>query len=448
MFTRATFLIPILLILGCAQSAKMVYHGSTGFTYSGARASGSREPLDLTLGSLLVPTAFWGTSKQSHYVGLLRGRRLFQNVVALDSKSDPESSDVMVLLKPGNFSGAFVSVFSSYTQEKLFTVKIACGSSGITKYPDCASHYVTDIVYEAFSGDSALYKKIEIERRRKPRKPRPMPKRIATATPLTPPTPRDGTSDIDIPGYRTAERPDNFAVVIGIDDYQTLPNARFAERDAQTMRDHLIAMGYPKRHVVLLKGDNATRTGIQKYMEEWLPRNVKPTSTVFFYYSGHGAPEIESGKAYLVPWNGDASFLKSTAYPVEKLYASLNQLKAKQIIVALDACFSGAGGRSVLAKDARPLVTQVDQGYSKKGRIALFTAASGSEITTTIPDEGHGIFTYYFIKGLQGDAKNDAGEVTAKSLHKFLKPKVQDEARLQNREQTPTLHTSSDLVIR
>ncbi len=255
-------------------------------------------------------------------------------------------------------------------------------------------------------------------------------------------------SDIDEPGYRMSERPDDFAVVIGIDGYKNLPAAQFGERDAQTMRDHLVAMGYPKRHVILLKGDAATGNGMRKYLEEWLPRNVKPDSTVFFYYSGHGAPDVESGKAFLVPWDGDASFLKSTAYPVEKLYASLNRLKARRIIVALDACFSGAGGRSVLAKGARPLVTTVDEGFSRRGKIALFTAASGSEITTTIADEGHGIFTYYFIKGLQGAAKDASGRVTAKGLFQYLMPKVQDEARLQNREQTPSLHTSYDLLIR
>ncbi len=255
-------------------------------------------------------------------------------------------------------------------------------------------------------------------------------------------------SDIDTPGYRTKERPHDFAVVIGIDGYEALPRAQFAERDAETMRDHLLAMGYPKRHVVLLKGENATGNGIRKYLEEWLPRNVKPTSNVLIYFAGHGAPNVKNGKAYLVPWDGDASFLKSTAYPLEQLYDSLNSLKAKHIFVALDACFSGAGGRSVLAKGARPLVTKVDAGIARKGRIVLFTAASGAEITTTIEGEGHGIFTYFFLKGLQGAAKNASGAVTVKSLHKYLKPKVQDEARLQNREQTPTLHTSSDIVIR
>ncbi|MFH1724639.1 MAG: caspase family protein [Elusimicrobiota bacterium] len=277
------------------------------------------------------------------------------------------------------------------------------------------------------------------------------PPRRASSVPAGGPLPAAAGkihSDIDTPGYRSPERPDDFAVVIGIDGYEGLPRARFAERDAETMRGHLLAMGYPKRHVILLKGENATGNGIRKYLEEWLPRNVKPTSDVFFYYSGHGAPDTRSGKAYLVPWDGDASFLKSTAYPVEELYASLNKLRARRVVVALDACFSGAGGRSVLAKGARPLVLKVDEGVLPKGKLVLFTAASSDEITATLEDEGHGVFTYFFIKGLQGAAKNAAGQITAKSLYRYIKPKVQDEARLQNREQTPTLHTAGDIVIR
>ena len=124
---------------------------------------------------------------------------------------------------------------------------------------------------------------------------------------------------------------------------------------------------------------------MRKYLEEWLPRNAKPTSTVFFYYSGHGAPDPETGKAYLVPWDGDPQFLKSTAYPLENLYASLRKLKARRVVVALDACFSGAGGRSVLAKGVRPLVTKVDTGESKAGGIVIFSASGGDQITASRP---------------------------------------------------------------
>ncbi len=45
-------------------------------------------------------------------------------------------------------------------------------------------------------------------------------------------------------------------------------------------------------------------------------------------------------------------------------------------------------------------------------------------------------------------AKDKKGRVTVKSLYNYLLPQVQDGARRQNRDQTPTLRTTSDLVIR
>ena len=65
---------------------------------------------------------------------------------------------------------------------------------------------------------------------------------------------------------------------------------------------------------------------------------------MFIYYSGHGAPNTKTGDAYLVPYDGDPSFIEQTGYPLKKLYESLNKLQAKEIIVALDSCFSGAEG--------------------------------------------------------------------------------------------------------
>jgi len=154
---------------------------------------------------------------------------------------------------------------------------------------------------------------------------------------------------------------------------------------------------------------------------------------LWVYYSGHGAPDPQTGEAFLVPWDGDPQFLRSTAYPLKNLYADLAKTRARRVIVALDACFSGAGGRSVLAKGARPLVTKVEQGIVPEGKITVFAAASGDQITGTLDEQRHGMFSYFFFKGL-GDGKS-----SAKALFDYLSPRVQDEARRQNREQTPVL---------
>ena len=204
------------------------------------------------------------------------------------------------------------------------------------------------------------------------------------------------------------------------------------------MRRHLEALGFPARNIISLEGSQATGSKLRSYLEEWLPLNVKPTSTLFVYYSGHGAPDAKTGDAYLVPWDGDPKFLKSTALPLKKFYADLAKTKAKRVIVALDACFSGAGGRSVLAQGARPLVAKIAELTPTEGRITILAAASGDEITGTLQEQSHGLFTYHLLKGLSADPK-----ASAQSLFDYLKPRVQDDARRENRDQTPVLAGAS-----
>jgi hypothetical protein len=261
---------------------------------------------------------------------------------------------------------------------------------------------------------------------------RPLAARPSNAAPV-PGADESITSDIDAPRTRGQERPDDFALVIGIQEYQSLPKADYGARDARTARRQFEALGIPARNIVVLEGAAATGNKLKSYLEEWLPRNVKETSTLWVYYSGHGAPDPQTGEAFLVPLDGDPQFLRSTAFPLKQLYLDLAKTKAKHVVVALDACFSGAGGRSVLAKGARPLVTKVEQGVIPEGKLTVFAAASGEQITGTLEDQGHGMFTYFFFKGLS------KGNDSAKALFDYLSPKVQDEARRQNREQTPIL---------
>lgn len=257
---------------------------------------------------------------------------------------------------------------------------------------------------------------------------------LVAASPVTsPPAPASPRrSDADTPRRRAVFGADDFAFVVGIEEYQTLPRADFGARDAQTVRAHLEALGIPARNIVALTGAQATGNKLKSYLEEWLPLNVKPSSRLFVYYSGHGAPDPSTGEAYLVPWDGDPAFLKSTAYPLRKFYADLAKTKAKRVLVALDACFSGAGGRSVLAQGARPLVAKTAS-TSPAGAVTVLAAASGEEITGSLADEGHGMFTYFLLKGWQ------EGKTTPRELHDYILPKVQDEARRQNRQQTPVL---------
>lgn len=263
------------------------------------------------------------------------------------------------------------------------------------------------------------------------------------ATTMANTTPAKIRSDVDeLPAIKARPNKKAYAIVIGIENYrQKLPKADFATHDAETVAEYLTkVMGYPEENVVTLLNDHASNVDFAKYFEKWLPNNVEKDSTVFIYYSGHGAPNTKTGDAFLVPYDGDPSFIDQTGYSLRRLYDSLGKLQAKEIIVALDSCFSGAGGRSVIAKGSRPLVMTMDN-LIIPSKIAVLSASSGEQTSSTYEEKGHGLFTYFMLKGIKGDDDaNRNGKIEVGELFNYIKPQVERIARkVYNNEQSPQM---------
>lgn len=246
-------------------------------------------------------------------------------------------------------------------------------------------------------------------------------------------------SDVDSPQYRLPIHPNDIALVIGIEHYiHDLPQAEFAERDAEAIKAHLVALGVPGWRIKTLLDNRATKSDLLGYLEDWLPRNIKPDSRVFIYFSGHGAPEVRSGTAYLVPVDGDPNFLSKTAIRIEDFYRDLNLLRAQKVVIMLDSCFSGSGARSVIANGIRPMVTRVTSLVPPSGKLLVFAAARGTETAGIIKSQGHGLFTYYFLRGIDRAEKKQL-ELTPSALYGYLKTRVEERAALKGRDQTPIL---------
>lgn len=238
---------------------------------------------------------------------------------------------------------------------------------------------------------------------------------------------------------KSPDHPHDFALIVGVGNYKNLPAADYATNDARDMAGALGALGVPEENVVVLTDAKATLSEVSKYVEEWLPRRVSKDSRVYFYFSGHGAPDVKDGSAYLMPWDGDAAFVKSTGFPLTRLYAALSDLPVTRVVAMIDSCFSGAGGRSVLVAGVRPLVTvQLPKVSSPK--ISVLTASESEEIAGSFPERGHGLFSYYVLQGLSGSAKPEGSEhLTLEELYGYVHKHVIIDARRQNREQTPTM---------
>ncbi|MBI4634185.1 MAG: caspase family protein [Deltaproteobacteria bacterium] len=251
-------------------------------------------------------------------------------------------------------------------------------------------------------------------------------------------------SDIDeLPTRRARLNKNSYAILIGIENYrQKLPAADFAAQDAKLVADYLTkVVGYPEENVVMLTNEHAALGDFVKYFEKWLPNNVEQGSTVFIYYSGHGAPNPKTSDAFLVPYDGDPSFIDETGYSLKRMYGALGKLPAKEVLVALDSCFSGAGGRSVIAKGARPLVMNLQNNAVLSKNMLVMSASSGDQMSSTYDEKGHGLFTYFMLKGIKNeDVMRPDGSIKMDDLFGYIKPQVERIARKQyNNEQTPQL---------
>ncbi len=245
--------------------------------------------------------------------------------------------------------------------------------------------------------------------------------------------PAEIVSDVDtLPRAFARRNPRAYAVVIGVEHYrQDLPDADDAAHDARVMSEYLQrVMGYPKEHIALLVDDRAAKGDFEKYLERWLPNRVRRGDEVFVYYSGHGAPDAVKGGSYLVPYDGDPAYLEQTGYPLRRLYARLARLPARRVVVAMDSCFSGRGGRSVIARGVRPLeAVALDP---LPANTVLIAASAADQISNTYEEKGHGLFTYFFLKGLKERGSD------LRAAFDYLKPEVARVSLLQyNAEQDP-----------
>jgi len=254
------------------------------------------------------------------------------------------------------------------------------------------------------------------------------------------------TSDVDINiPAAAAPRPDAVGVVIGITAYAhpDVPGVDFARRDARLMRDYLVqAMGFREENIIMALDQQATKATFNRIFEGQLQNYIKSgESDVFVYYSGHGAPDVESAVGYFVPHDADPNYAAQTGYSLEQFYRQLNELEARSVTVVVDACFSGGSEAGMLIQEASPIFISVEHPAANLESGVVLTSSSGDQISSWYREKGHGLFTYFFLKGIRGEADGDQdGKVTSEEVFGYLMENVPYLARrLFNREQTPQL---------
>lgn len=269
--------------------------------------------------------------------------------------------------------------------------------------------------------------------------PVPPPQPVIAPPPAVVQTGRAALAPVARRYAQGAPQPNAYAFVVGIEKYRDVPSPTGARADAQGFAALAMwTLGISRENIRMLLDDRATRGDMEKQLA-WLETNVPSGGRIYFFYSGHGAPDPVRGTPYLVPYDGDPSALEQTAISLATVTQRLSKTRAVESIAFVDACFSGAGGRSVLPPGARPLVRV--QAAPAAPKLFLLSSSSGAEISGSAPDGSGGLFTKYLIEGI-GDAQADLDgdrQISLGELKSWIEPRVVREAKRANRNQTPTL---------
>ena len=247
------------------------------------------------------------------------------------------------------------------------------------------------------------------------------------------------------------------AVVIGNRNYRRagVPAVDYAIRDARTMNSYLIkTMGFDKRNIIYIED-----AGLADFFQVFGSNNnyrgklynfVKADqSKVFIYYVGHGAPELKTGDAYFVPVDADPQYLKNSGYLLKTFYDNLGKLPATQITVVLDACFSGNSDKGLIFSGVSSLTLKLKDDLKQPDNVTVIASSQNNQVSTWYPEKRHSLFTYYFLKGLGGEADSDRNsKLTVAELETYLQDKVPYEARrLKGNEQNPSISGDRQHVL-
>ena len=247
--------------------------------------------------------------------------------------------------------------------------------------------------------------------------------------------------DVNIPATAQIDK-NTFAVIIGNEKYEEEADVPFAENDARIFYEYCKkTLGISEKHIRLYI--NAGFNDIRKAVS-WLKQGLAAyggQGRVIFYYAGHGIPNEADKGAYLLPVDGVGSDIES-AYSLNRLYQTLSELPAQRVSVFLDACFSGAKRDGQMLASARGVAIKAKPAEAK-GKMVVFSAATGDETAYPFKSQQHGMFTYYLLKKLQ----ETKGDVTLGDLGDYLTNEVKRSSFDENSKiQTPTVIPSAALT--
>ena len=208
----------------------------------------------------------------------------------------------------------------------------------------------------------------------------------------------------------------NWAISIGINQYDNLQPLNFAKRDAEAM-----AAWFREEakfdQVFLFTADSPAisantpiptqpiygrvRRFLQAQFEQPL---LKPEDNLWFFFAGHGMRHAD--KDYLMLADSDPGAIEQTAISVEYITERLRRSRADNVVLLLDACRE---------KSSR---SGLGIGEEKHQGVITFYSCAANEKSWEIAELQHGSFTHTLLTGLR--LHGEANCATVERLDRYI----------------------------
>jgi peptidoglycan/xylan/chitin deacetylase (PgdA/CDA1 family)/tetratricopeptide (TPR) repeat protein len=234
-----------------------------------------------------------------------------------------------------------------------------------------------------------------------------------------PPTPPPAATQV----YR-----ESWAAIIGIDNYQNWQKLQYAVHDAGAVKDLLIQKyNFKADHILTLFDAQATRQNILSLLGDKLadPNTVQHEDRVFVFYAGHGATrKLASGRelGYIIPVDADLTHFEGSAISMTNFQDISEAIPAKHLFFVMDSCYSGLG---LTRGGGTPASQNFLNEISRRIAREMFTAGGADQQVADNGPNGHSVFTWTLMQGLEGRADlNGDGVITATELAAYVAPAV------------------------
>jgi hypothetical protein len=252
-----------------------------------------------------------------------------------------------------------------------------------------------------------------------------------------------------------------WAVIIGVSNYQDsrITGLRYSAADARALNEWLVSRKggrYAPSRVKMFLDSQATAQNIRNALFNWLGQAIEE-DTVLIYFAGHGSPQSPDHpqNLFLLPYDAQYDDVATTGFPMWDIETALKRfIKARKVVVIADACHSGGIGQSFdIARRATRGITvnPISSGIQSLSRVGDGIAVISASDDRQFSQEGkkwgggHGVFTYFLLKGLSGDADyNKDGHITLGELIPYMSEQVRRET---NNAQSPTVSGKFDPAL-